>query len=76
MKNPAAVVPACVTFAPFQKGQVWRIGEVNLAVTDVGKTLVQYKQYRAQPKGKFIMLSSKPELEKYLLSTKAVLISE
>ena len=74
MKTRAA--SARITFAPFQKGQVWRIGELNLAVTSVGKTLVHYKRYRTQPKGIPTTLTSKPDLQKYLMTSRAVLISE
>ncbi|MHB1307004.1 MAG: hypothetical protein ACYDC1_02590 [Limisphaerales bacterium] len=76
MKNPAAAASALVPLDPFQKGQVWRIGDVNLAVTSVGKTLVHYKRYRTQPRGVQTTLTSKPDLQKYLVSSKAVLISE
>ena len=62
--------------APFQKGQIWRIGDLNVAVTSVGKTLVHYKQYRTQPKGIRTTLTSKPDLQKYLVSSKAVLVAE
>ena len=66
---------ARTTIGPFQKGQVWRIGDVNLAVTSVGKSLVHYKRYRTQPRGVQTTLSSKPVLQKYLTSVRAVLIS-
>ena len=55
---------------------MWRIGDLNLAVTSVGKGLVHYKQYRMQAKGIPITLTSKPDLQKYLTSSKAVVISE
>jgi hypothetical protein len=61
--------------ATFEQGQIWKIGDINLAVTMVGKTLVHYKQYRTQPKGIQTALTSKPELLKYLLLKKAVLAS-
>jgi hypothetical protein len=76
MKTRAAAAAVRTTFTPFQKGQVWRIGDVNLAVTSVGKTLVHYKRYRTQPKGIQTTLSSKPDLQKYLISSDAVLVSE
>ena len=63
-------------FPPFQKGQVWRIGDVNLAVTSVGKTLVHYKRYKTQPKGVQTTLSSKPNLEELLRNRRAVLMTE
>ena len=55
---------------------MWRIGDLKLAVTSVGKSLVHYKRYRTQPKGVQTTLSPKPVLQKYLLSVGAVLISE
>lgn len=54
---------------------MWKIGDVNLAVTSVGKTLVHYKRYKTQPKGVQTTLCSKPALEKYLLSSNAVLVT-
>jgi hypothetical protein len=73
VKNQAA---APTTFRPFRKGQVWRIGDLNLAVTSVGKSLVHYKRYRTQPRGVQTTLSSKLVLQKYLMSVRAVLISD
>jgi hypothetical protein len=64
------------TLAPFQKGQVWRIGDLNLAVTSVGKTLVHHKRYTTQRKGIPTTLTSKLDLRKYLRSGNAVLIAE
>jgi hypothetical protein len=55
---------------------VWRIGDLNLAVTSVGKTLVHHKRYTTQPKGIQTTLISKTELRKYLMSGHAVLIAE
>ena len=63
-----------MTFAPFQKGQLWRIGDLNLIVTSVGKNLVHYRKYRMQARGIPTTLSLKAELEKYLISSKAVLV--
>jgi hypothetical protein len=73
MKSRAALTAAGRRIGPFQQGQVWKMGDVTLAVTSVGKTLVHYKQYRTQPRGIPIRLSSKPALQKYLLSSKAIL---
>ena len=75
MKNQAAAAATRNTFAPFEKGQVWQIGDLNLAVTSVGKTLVHYKRYKTQPKGIQTTLTSKTDLQKYLVSSKAVLVS-
>ena len=74
MKTGATAVRK--TFPPFQKGQVWRIGDVNLAVTSVGKTLVHYKRYTTQPKGVPTTLSSKPDLAMLLRNSRAVLMTE
>jgi len=74
MKHRAPRASAGKTFAPFQTGQVWKIGDLNLAITSVGKTLVHYKQYRMQAKGIPTTLSLKPDLQKYLISRKAVLV--
>jgi len=49
---------------------------VKLAITSVGKSLVHYKRYRTQPRGVQTTLSSKPALQQYLLSCRAVLASE
>ena len=76
MKARAAAASARTTLAPFQKGQVWRMGDLNLAVTSVGKTLVHYKRYTTQPRGIQTTLTSKSDLRKYLMSGKAVLIAE
>jgi hypothetical protein len=46
MKTRTAAASALSNLDSFQKGQVWRIGELNLAVTSVGKTLVHYKRYK------------------------------
>jgi hypothetical protein len=76
MKTRAAAASARKTLAPFQKGQVWRIGDLNLAVTSVGKTLVHHKRYTTQRKGIQTTLTSKLDLRKYLMSGNAVLIAE
>ena len=60
----------------FRVGQIWKIGDVNLAVTSVGKTLVEYKRYTTQPKGVRLTLCSKPALVQLLVKAKAVLATE
>ena len=62
------------TFAPFEKGQRWKIGDLNLVVTSVGKNLVHYRKYRMQAKGIPTTLAMKGELQKYLISSKAVFV--
>ena len=76
MKSPDAAPATAKSPVQFQKGQVWRIGEVNLAVTSVGKTLVHYKRYKTQRNGIQSTLTSKRALQDLLLSNKAVLVSE
>jgi hypothetical protein len=76
MKTGAAAESAQKTFKPFEKGQVWRIGELNLAVISVGKTLVHHKRYTTQPRGVQITMTSKSDLQKYLLNGNAVLVAE
>jgi len=66
---------ARITPDGFQVGQMWKIGDVNLAVTAVGKTLVHYKRYKTQPKGVQTTLCSKLALEKYLTDSKAILVT-
>ena len=72
MSKPAAAASPPKSIE-FHKGQVWRIGELNLAVVLVGKLLVHYKKYRAQRKGVRTTMTSHSDLRKYLLSGGAVL---
>ncbi len=51
---------------------MWKIGELSVAVTLVGKTLVHYKRYKVKRPGNPNTMSSKLDLQKYLLSNKAV----
>jgi hypothetical protein len=76
MNTEAAEASAPETFTPFRKGQVWRIGDVNLAVILVGKTLVHHRRYTTQPRGVQTTMTSKSDLQKYLLSGNAVLVAE
>lgn len=76
MKTPSAGAAASKPLEPFRKGQVWRIGDINLAVTLVGKTLVHYKRYKTKRHGNQTALSSKPDLERYLRTNNAELVSE
>ena len=76
MKTRTAAASALSPLDSFQKGQVWRIGELNLAVTSVGKTLVHYKRYKVNRRGIQTTLTSKTDLRKYLLSGNAVLVAE
>lgn len=76
MKRRIPAASALQTIESFQKGQVWKIGELNLAVTSVGKTLVHYKRYTANRRGIQTTLTSKTNLRNYLLSSDAVLVSD
>ena len=78
MKTQTAAASASALNTPesFQKGQVWKIGELNLAVTSVGKTLVHYKRYTVNRRGIQTTLTSKTDLRNYLLSSDAVLVAE
>lgn len=61
-------------FQPFQSGQIWRMGDSNLQIDLVGKTLVHYKHYKGQTKRAPVSLAGKDVLEKFLKKNKAVLI--
>ena len=76
MTNPEAAASPPETLTEFQKGQVWRIGGLNLAVISVGKTLVHHKRYTTQRNGVQTTLTSKSDLRKYLLNGNAVLVAE
>ena len=76
MKTQTAAASAISTLDSFQKGQVWKIGELNLAVTSVGKTLVHYKRYTVNRRQVQTTLSSKTDLRAYLLGGNAVLVAE
>jgi hypothetical protein len=74
MKTEAAA--ALKIYPPFQKGQVWKIGDMNLAVIMVGKTLVHHRRYTNHPRGVQTTMTSKADLQKYLMNGNAVLIAE
>ncbi len=76
MKKSASSPSSPKTLVAFEKGQIWQIGDLNVAVTLVGKTLVHYKRYKTKRHGNQTTLSSKPDLQKYLLSNNAILVSE
>ncbi len=52
------------------------MGDLNLAVVSVGKTLVHHKRYTTQSKGVPTILSSKSELRKFLLGGNAILVAD
>jgi hypothetical protein len=59
---------------PFQDGQIWQLGDSNLQIAHVGKTLVHYKHYKAQTKRSPVRLSNKGVLEKFLQDNDAILL--
>lgn len=60
----------------FQSGQIWRMGDSNLQIDLVGKTLIHYKHYKGQTKRAPVSLAGKAVLEKFLKKNKAVLVQE
>jgi len=75
MNIRSAAASARRTYPAFQKGQVWRIGDVNVAVTSVVRPSCTTTVPEAV-KGIQTTLISKPNLRKILVSSKAVLIAE
>jgi hypothetical protein len=75
MKNRAEAALTPGKLVTFQKGQIWRVGDLNLMVSSVGKNLVHFKRYRTQPRGVQTELISKSDLQKHLETSEAVLIS-
>ena len=61
---------------PFQSGQVWRMGDSNLEIGLVGKTLVHYKHYKGETKRAPVSLSGQAALKAFLKMSKAVLVSK
>ncbi len=76
MKNGSASAAPGATLKPFQAGQIWQVDDFTLRISLVGKTLVHFKRYKGQAKASQISLSSKPQLEQYLISRKATLVKE
>lgn len=76
MQNQTAAAAERKAPGAFRRGRVCRVGDLNLAVTAVGKTLVHSKRYKTQPRGVQITLNSKPDPQKSLVSNRAVLIAE
>lgn len=57
-------------------GQVWKIGDLCVAVVSVGKTLVHFKRFKNHPRGIPAQLSSKLSFESYLRESEAILLTE
>ena len=60
---------------PFERGQIWQMGDANLEIGLVGKRLVHYKHYKAQAKRPPTQLSGKSVLERFLQKQGAILLS-
>lgn len=65
-----------VVLPPFERGQIWQIGDANVEIGLVGKRLVHYKHYKAQAKRPPTQLSGKGVLEKFLQKQGATLLPE
>lgn len=63
-----------VLLPAFQTGQVWQIGDSNLHIGLIGKTLVHFKHYKGQMKRSPVSLLNKKALEKFLQDNEAVLV--
>lgn len=61
---------------PLRSGQIWQMGDSNLHIELVGKTLVHYKLHKGATKRTPISLSGKDAVEKYLKKNKAILVQE
>ena len=56
-------------------GQIWRVGELNLQVSNVGPMLVSYKLGKPDAVRLKNTVNGKTTIEKYLKKNKAVLIA-
>ena len=58
---------------PFLAGNVWEMKDSSIRIGDVGKLLVNYRHYRGKdPRGPST-LTSKQDLQRYLIKNKAIL---
>jgi hypothetical protein len=63
-----------VALPPFQTGQVWQMGDSNLQIGLIGKTLVHFKHYTGQVKRSPVSLLNKDALARFLRDNRAVLL--
>jgi hypothetical protein len=63
-----------VALPPFQTGQVWQMGDSNLQIGLIGKTLVHFKHYKGQVKRSPVSLLNKDALARFLRDNRAVLL--
>jgi len=59
---------------PLETGQIWQMGDANMHIGLIGKHLVHYKLFKGQTKRAPISLSGIGVVEKYLKTSKAILI--
>lgn len=68
-------IPNSKTLASsFVSGQTWAMGDSQLKISLVGKTLVHYKHYRGVANASPVFLSSKIALGKFLKERRATLM--
>ncbi len=61
---------------PFETGQVWKLENARLRIGVVGKLLVHYRHHKDNAIRGSSLLTSKRELEKYLIENRATLVQE
>ena len=76
-KSPVRKRAARAVMADVAPGQIWQLHTGQLQVTGLGKLLASYKVFRAPgQKGVQTQMSGIGNLQKYLRTNKATLISE
>jgi hypothetical protein len=76
MKKRTGASPASKPAPAVAAGQVWKVGDLCVAVVSVGKTLIHFKRFKNHPRGIQTQLSSKPSFESYLRDSEAILLTE
>jgi hypothetical protein len=61
---------------PLEAGQVWKMEALHVCIRNVGKLLVDYRHYKADPTKGSSSSITKRELERFLTKNKAVLVQE
>jgi len=74
MKQQATPALGTNSLVSFQKGRLWKVADLHLLITSVGKSMVHYRRYKMKPTGIPTTVSSKREFQKYLAESKAVLM--
>jgi len=60
---------------PLVKGQLWKMNDTHIEITDVGKTLTHYRLYQNQKRVP-ISLGGIVTVQQYLKKNKAVLVKK